>query len=68
LTNNEFAAKFKDLGLTKKTFSEKTSLVHRSVVDWSLENKRVPTWADSWFQYYADAQKFYIINSQLNKK
>jgi hypothetical protein len=65
MTNEEFVVRLKSLNLTKKTFAEKTNLAHRSVIDWSLENRRVPSWVESWLELYDKSLKYDELSSQI---
>jgi len=65
----EFEEKLNNIGLSKKEFSESTSLPYQTVMNWKRNNS-VPVWVESWLENYIDKKKFEnikeIIKDEIN--
>ena len=62
MTKDEFVARLKEVGLSKKEFATLTKMHYMSVNNWNNTDKLPPSWIESWLEYYEDAMKFRALN------
>ena len=62
----EFENKLKELGLTKRDFSNLCVLGYTSVAGWKQKGK-TPEWVESYLEFYELAQKYKAIIANLPK-
>lgn len=66
MDNLEFENKLKELGLTKRDFSNLCMLGYTSVAAWKQKGK-TPEWVESYLEFYELAQKYKAIIANLPK-
>lgn len=67
MTNAEFVAKLKEIGITKKEFAELSGQHQMTVSKWSEAGRGLPSWVDSWLELYEKA-RIYDQNNEKAKK
>ena len=58
MSKNEFNAMLKDVGLSKKQFSDITGYAYSTVASWGGPDKPVPSWVGSWLSHYKKSVAF----------
>ena len=66
MDNEIFENKLKELGLSKRDFSNLTKLNYVSVAGWKQKGK-TPEWVESYLEFYELAQKYKAIIANLPK-
>nr|WP_321317764.1 hypothetical protein [uncultured Campylobacter sp.] len=66
MDNEIFENKLKELGLSKRDFSNLTKLNYVSVAGWKQKGK-TPEWVESYLEFYELAQKYKAIVANLPK-
>ena len=66
MDNIEFENKLKELGLSKRDFSELCGLGYTTITNWRCFGK-TPEWVRLWLENYELAQKYKAIIANLPK-
>ena len=64
----EFKEELESVGLTVKTFAEKSNAAYASMTNCSSNGRDMPPWVESWLNLYKDASRFRTIKSALKEE